>query len=122
MIESTFGAKLLAWLVGLVPAILGSAISLTMPSEEPKPSGWRDYARMGVTFGSGVILAQIAGSFILEHWPAITAASATFFIIKFAIGLFGMRAATTFYVQIPEVWSMLRDKFGDLLTVWKSPK
>lgn len=111
MIESTFGAKLLAWLVGLVPAILGSAISLTIPSETPKPTTWLDWARLGITFASGVIIAQIAGGAITEHWHQITSDSATFFAIKFAIGLFGMRAATTFYLQIPEVWKAFRIKF-----------
>lgn len=111
MIEQTLGAKLIAWIVGLVPAILGSAISLTIPNETPKPTTWQDYARLVVTFASGVIIAQIAGDAILEHWKQITPDSATFFAIKFAIGLFGMRAATTFYLQIPDVLAAIRNKF-----------
>lgn len=110
MIESTFGAKLVAWLVGLVPALLGSAISLTIPSDAPKPTTWLDYLRVASTFASGVVIAQVSGNFIMEHWPTITSDSATIFAIKFAIGLFGMRSATVFYIQIPAYSEAIRKK------------
>lgn len=86
-------------------------MSMTMPSEVPKPANWKDYMRMVATFISGVIIAQISGNFIMEHWPEIKPDSATIFIIKFAIGLYGMRGATAFYIQIPDWVSSAKNKF-----------
>lgn len=100
-------ATAIKWTLGIVPAALGSAISL-------KVSGCKgSITEMLVKFTFGLCIAYYFGGATLEYFKIATP-SFLADAIKLTWGLFGMGIITQIFTQMPDFVSAVRRKFiGD---------
>lgn len=97
-------ATIFKWALGIIPAALGSAISL-------KVSGCKgSIAEMLIKFVFGLCIAYYFGGATIEYFrinnPSFVADA-----IKLTWGLFGMGIVTQIFNQLPEFIKAFRQKF-----------
>lgn len=103
MVEEPIIIKIMAWVSGLLPAILGSAISLKLASDNASIK-----SRI-VSFFSGIIFAHYIGWAIVERFN-ISPESMSTSAILFVAGIFGITVAAEIYRLVPEFLKNLLDK------------
>lgn len=98
-----YGIKFVHWFIGLLPAIIGAAISLRLSSEKAS------YFQRFLTFTAGVTVAHICGTAIVDYFHVAKDTMIDEAIVL-VFGLFGMSTFTQVYNQIPAIVSAIRKK------------
>lgn len=96
-----------AWLGGIVPAAIGSALSLYIGKD--KNSAMGRYELFAV-FLFGIMIAHYLGGAAIEY-SRIDHISLTADAIKLTTGLIGMAVLTNLMVQIPLAFAAARKKW-----------
>lgn len=107
MVEQPIYLKILAWLSGLVPAIIGSVISLKFSVDD-------SFQKRFISFFSGIAIAHYIGRGIIEK-AQIPPESFYSSSILFVIGIFGVVAVSEISKQLPEFIHELFTKLEDLI-------
>lgn len=103
--ESIF-AKVWLWLVSLIPAAIGSGLSIFLGKETKALSPLVIFC----TFVFGISLAHLLGGAAIEHWdidPLSYIASS----IRVSIGFMGMAVLAETKIQLPLLITQLRKRF-----------
>jgi hypothetical protein len=99
--------KFMAWLGALLPAAIGSALSVYLDREKTRDmSKWEILA----VFLFGISLAHYMGGAAIEYWhlnPMTYVADA----IKLTIGFIGMATLSQTLIQMPELVAALRKRW-----------
>lgn len=98
--------KLWVWLLSLIPAAIGSALSIFLGKE--KMQGFSRF-EIFCTFVFGVCLAHLLGGAAIEHWrinPLSFIASS----IQVGIGFMGMAILAEAKLQVPLAITAIRRK------------
>ena len=103
--ESIF-IKIGAWVMSLVPAALGSALSIFLGKET------KEFSKFAIffTFIFGISLAHLLGGAAIEYWQ-INPLSFIASSIQVSIGFMGMAVLAESKIQIPLAFAALRKKF-----------
>jgi hypothetical protein len=96
-----------AWVSGIIPAAIGSLLSLFMSKE--KAASMRKWELLAV-FCFGVSLAHYLGGGVIEY-NKIDPHGLVSDAIKFTIGMLGMASLASIMAQIPLIVEGLRKKF-----------
>lgn len=108
MVEQPILVKIAAWFATLLPAIVGSAISLRMAAENSTFLG-----RM-FSFTVGVALAHYVGGAIVDTFT-IDRLSMVDEAIVLASGIFGMSTASEITKQLPEIIKGFSERLANFL-------
>ena len=100
-------AKITALLSGIIPAAIGSALSLYVGKDKNKAMG---RVELFIVFLFGIFLAHYIGGFAIEY-SDIDHASISADAIKLTTGLIGMAVVTNLMVQIPLAFEAARKKW-----------
>ena len=99
-------AKVWIWIISLVPAAIGSGLSLFLGKDTKQLS----YFVILSTFLFGIGLAHLLGGAAIEYWhidPLSYIASS----IQVSIGFMGMAILAELKLQLPVMISAIRKKF-----------
>lgn len=96
MVEQPIYIKLLSWFTGLIPAIIGSAISLRLASENVS------FPQRVMAFFIGIAIAHYVGWAIIEAFT-IQPESFLSSCILFVVGIFGVTTVSEISKQLPEL-------------------
>lgn len=100
-------AKLSSLAGGIIPAAIGSALSLYVGKEKNKALG---RCELFLVFLFGIFLAHYLGGFAIEY-SNIKHDSISADAIKLTTGLIGMAVVTNLMVQIPLAFEAARKKW-----------
>jgi hypothetical protein len=104
--ESTFLAKLSAWFWTIVPAAIGSALSLYMGKEK---TAAMTRLELILVFLFGISIAHYLGGAAIQYSNITSSILAD--AVKFTVGLIGMATLSHVLVQIPLAVTALRKKY-----------
>lgn len=96
MVEQPLYIKLAAWFAGLIPAIIGSAISLKLANENIS------FPQRVFAFFIGIAIAHYIGWGIIEYFK-ISPESFLSSSILFVVGIFGVTTVSEISKQLPEL-------------------
>ncbi len=105
--ETGILAKMGAWFWTIVPAAIGSALSLYLGKD--KTSTMQKW-ELVLVFCFGIAIAHYLGGAAIE-WSNINKLSIIADAIKFTTGLIGMATLTNVLTQIPKAVDALRRKY-----------
>jgi len=100
-------AKLTAWAGGIIPAAIGSALSLYVGKEKNRTMG---RVELFVVFLFGISLAHFIGGAAIEY-SDLKHDSFSADAIKLTTGLIGMAVVTNLMTQIPLAFNAARKKW-----------
>lgn len=108
MVEQPILVKITAFLALLLPAIIGSAISLRLSTEQSS------FSNRLFSFTVGVALAHFVGGAIVDSFN-IDRLTLVDDAIVLSAGIFGMAAATEITKQLPEIIKGISERILDFL-------
>lgn len=109
MVEQPIYLKLIAWFSGLIPAIIGSVISLKLANENIS------FPQRVFSFLIGIAIAHYIGWGVIE-WFSIPPESFLSSSILFVVGIFGVTTVSEISKQLPE---LIRGFFAKVLELIK---
>ena len=108
MVEQPLYIKLITWFSGLIPAIIGSAISLKLADENIS------FPQRVFAFFIGIAIAHYIGWGVIEYFK-ISPESFLSSSILFVVGIFGVTTVSEISKQLPELVRAFFAKIMDLI-------
>ena len=108
MVDQPIYIKLVAWFTGLIPAIIGSAISLKLADEHIS------FPQRVFAFFIGIAIAHYIGWGLIE-WFKIPVESILSSSILFVVGIFGVTTVSEISKQLPELIRRFFTKVMELI-------
>jgi len=99
-------AKFSAWFWSIIPAAIGSALSLYFGKDKTL---LMSRIELSMVFIFGISIAHYLGGAAVAYWAVQTSIIAD--AIKFTTGLIGMAALSHVLIQVPLVVTALRKKY-----------